>query len=154
MMSRRYFEDVAVGENGVTEHCEVTEEGVLHFAEQFDPQPFHLDHAAAEASLFGRLVGSGWQTVALANRLLMRDALQDLAIAGAAGFDDLRWRSPLYPQDNIRCRYRVSDSRIAPDSRFGELELELEVVNQDDQVVMSATWLPWIARRQDNSGGT
>jgi len=143
----RYFEDIVIGETGVTGGYTVTEAGVIAFAEQYDPQPFHLDHAAARESLFGKLAGSGWQTVALANRLLVSDGLRDVAISGAAGFDDLRWRRPVYPGDTLTCRYTVTAANDTSDVRFGELRVEAVVENHAGETVMSMEWLPWVARR-------
>lgn len=147
-MKRRYFEDIAVGETGATGGCTVTEQGVIGFAEQYDPQPFHLDHAAAREGLFGKLAGSGWQTVALANRLMVSDGLRDVALAGAAGFDDLRWRRPVYPGDTLTCRFTVTAAGDTPDPRFGELRVEAVLENHDGETVMSMVWLPWVARRE------
>lgn len=146
-MTRRWFEDFTLGETGTTGACEVTEDGIIRFAEQYDPQPFHLDHDAARESLFGGLAASGWHTLSLANRLLVHDWLHDAAVAGAAGFDELRWRRPVYPGDELSCRYTVAAANDTPDERFGELRVNVEVVNQDDTVVMSMEWLPWLARR-------
>src|SRR6185295_12495507 len=66
---RLFWEDFPVGQVREFGAYRVTREAVLAFARQFDPQPFHLDDAAAEASLFGRLAASGWHTCAIAMRL-------------------------------------------------------------------------------------
>lgn len=145
-MSRRYFDAFAEGEAGITGDYSVTETDVVAFATQYDPQPFHLDDAAARQTLFGRLAASGWHTMAIANRLLVTGWLQDAAVAGAEGFDNLRWRRPVYPGDVLRCRYAVTGCRPAPDPRFGVLSVDVSVLNQDDDPVMTMEWLPWIAR--------
>lgn len=145
-MSIRYFDAFDEGESGVTGVFDVTEADVVCFATQYDPQPFHLDDAAARDTLFGRLAASGWHTTAIANRLLVREWLHDAAVAGAEGFDNLRWRRPVYPGDALRCRYAVAARRTAPDPRFGVLSVDVHVLNQEDEMVMSMEWLPWIAR--------
>ncbi|SEO49822.1 MaoC/PaaZ C-terminal domain-containing protein [Aquisalimonas asiatica] len=150
-MSIRYLDAIEDGESGVTGTFEVTEADVVGFAGQYDPQPFHLDDAAARDTLFGRLAASGWHTTAIANRLLVNDWLHDAAVAGAEGFDNLRWRRPVYPGDVLRCRYAVTGRRASPDPRFGVLSVAVEVLNQDDDTVMSLEWLPWIARAGDAS---
>ena len=72
---RWYWEDFAVGNVREFGATQVTREAVLAFAAEFDPQPFHLDDSAAEASLFGGLSASGWHTCAMAKRM-MCDAYQ------------------------------------------------------------------------------
>src|ERR1700755_2278250 len=77
----------------------VTREATLDFARQFDPQPFHLDDAAAEASLFGRLAASGWHTCAMTMRLMCDAYLNDSSSLGSPGIDELRWLKPVHPGD-------------------------------------------------------
>ncbi len=103
----------------------VSAEAIIAFAEQFDPQPFHLDREAGRASLFGGLAASGWHTAALWMRrqvLARRDALATLdpaarADAAAAagpglGFVDLAWRRPVLEGDRLRFFTRVAE--VAP----------------------------------------
>src|SRR5688572_23022230 len=72
-----FWEDFEVGQTRAYGPLAVTREAVLDFARQFDPQPFHLDDAAAEASLFGRLAASGWHTCAMTMRMLCDAYLLD-----------------------------------------------------------------------------
>src|SRR5262249_30624322 len=74
-----YFDDISAGQTFHSGSVTVDREGLEAFAADFDPQPFHLDEAAARASLFGRQVASGWHTAALTMRLLVDG---DLRIAG------------------------------------------------------------------------
>ncbi|CAN5693525.1 hypothetical protein BH20VER1_BH20VER1_03860 [soil metagenome] len=61
-----YLEDVQVGQRFQSDAYVVTEEAMLAFAREFDPQPFHLERAAADASVFEGLAASGWHTAAIA----------------------------------------------------------------------------------------
>ena len=74
----RFWDDIGAGERFVTGQLGITEEEILTFAREFDPQPYHLDRAAADASIFGGLCASGWQATALMMRLLT-DALREQA---------------------------------------------------------------------------
>src|SRR5690242_1867064 len=100
---RLYLDDFAVGQvfraGGVT----VTEDEIKAFAAKYDPQPFHLDEAAAKASIFRGLVASGWHTMALTMRLLVDGGAGPIAggIIGA-GTDELRWPRPVRPGDRLR----------------------------------------------------
>jgi acyl dehydratase len=133
-----YLEDFQPGQ--VFEHGPITltAEDIVRFASAFDPQPFHVDPAAAERSFFHGLAASGWHTAAVAMRLLV----EMLPIAGGvvgAGVESLEWTAPVRPGDrlSLRCQVlEVSPSRSRPDR--GILRLIHEVLNQDGTVVMSS----------------
>jgi acyl dehydratase len=86
-------------------------EEVLAFASAYDPQPFHLDDAAAEASLFGRLAASGWHTCAMTMRMLCEGYLLQSASLGSPGIDNLRWHKPGLSRDTLHVGYRCSEAR-------------------------------------------
>lgn len=116
----------------------VTREAVIAFARDFDPQPFHLDDAAAEASLFGRLSASGWHTCALAMRMMCDDYLLESSSLGSPGLDSLRWVKPVFPGDTLRMRFEVLESRpmtSRPD--VGLVRSRWEVLNQHGEVVLT-----------------
>ena len=94
---RFFWEDFPVGQVREFGAYRVTREAVLAFAREFDPQPFHLDDAAAEASLFGRLAASGWHTCAMAMRMMCDAYLLESASLGSPGLEKLNWTRPVYP---------------------------------------------------------
>ncbi len=110
-MPRLWWEDFPVGRVMQFGGKTVTRDEVLAFAAQFDPQPFHLDDAAAEASLFGRLSASGWHTCAMAMRMMCDAYLLDAASLGSPGIDALRWLKPVYPGDTLGVRLEVTQAR-------------------------------------------
>ena len=89
----------------------VTREATLAFAAQFDPQPFHLDDAAAEAALFGKLSASGWHTCAMAMRMMCDDYLLDSSSLGSPGIDNLRWTRPSSPATRLSVRLTTLETR-------------------------------------------
>ena len=102
-MGIRYFEDFQVGDSydlGVTPP--VTAEEIIIFAQQFDPQPFHLDAEQAKNSIFGQLVASGWHTTSLLMRLLVDGLLNETISMGSPGVDEIRWLRPLRPGDTLQ----------------------------------------------------
>ena len=135
---RFHWEDFSPGtvrEFGATA---VTREAVVAFAAQFDPQPFHLDDAAAEASLFGRLSASGWHTAALAMRMLCDDHLLDTASLGSPGIDQLRWVKPVYPGDTLSMRMEVLEARtMTSRPEVGLVKSRWSVLNQLGEPVMT-----------------
>ena len=134
----QYFEDVVVGVVARFGNKQVTREEVLDFAGKYDPQPFHLDDAAAAQTYFGRLSASGWHTAAMAMRMMV-DYMSANARAslGSPGLDELRWPKPVYPGDTLRCEMEILEkrrSRSRPE--MGILDTKLTVLNQKDEIVM------------------
>ncbi len=106
-----YWEDLTVGSTRELGRVSPTREQILAFAGQFDPQPFHLDDAAAQASVFGRLCASGWHTCAMAMRLMVDNFLCEAASLGSPGLESLKWTKPVFPGDVLTLRHTILDSR-------------------------------------------
>lgn len=112
-MTPMYLEDLKAGQVYRSSEITVEAEGIKSFAEQFDPQPFHLDDGAAAGTFFGRLVASGWYTAALTMKLLVTS---DLKIAGGlvgAGVEEIRWPSPVYPGDVLHIDCEIVEVRVS-----------------------------------------
>ena len=106
-----YFEDVEEGEVRELGTFTLSRDEILEFAERYDPQPIHVDEAAAEASIFGGLIASGWQTAAACMRLMVDGFLGDAASMGSPGVEELTWTAPVRPEDEIRVGNEVLDVR-------------------------------------------
>ncbi|NYD90715.1 MaoC family dehydratase [Sphingomonas melonis] len=135
----QYFEDILVGSTARFGDYPVTREEVLAFAEKYDPQPFHLSDDAAAATHFGRLSASGWHTCAMTMAMLVEHLKANRqAGLGSPGIDELRWRTPVYPGDRLRCETEVLEKRRS-ESRpeMGIYKSRMTVLNQDDVVVMT-----------------
>jgi len=133
-----YLEDFAVGQTFYSGSVIVTREAIKTYAAQYDPQPFHLDEAAARSTLFGGLAASGWHTVSLTMRLLV-DGGAPIAggIIGAA-IDELRWPRPVRPGDRLRAESEVLEvqpSRSRPEQ--GRMRLRTTTFNQNDEPVLT-----------------
>ena len=111
----RYFEDFAEGQVYELGEASLSEAEILEFARKYDPQPFHVDEAAARKSMFGGLIASGWQTGSLYMGLLVRGLLLDASSLGSAGIDELRWLKPVRPGDMLRGRVTVTS--LKPSSK-------------------------------------
>ena len=96
-----YWEDLTVGSTRELGSVSPTREQILDFAGQFDPQPFHLDEAAAKASVFGGLCASGWHTCAMAMRLMVDNFLNEAASLGSPGLESVKWLRPVFPGDTL-----------------------------------------------------
>ena len=152
---RWYWEDFPVGRVREFGAMPVTRDAVLAFAGQFDPQPFHLDDAAAEASLFGRLSASGWHTCAMAMRMMCDDYLLDSSSLGSPGLDSLRWAHPVYPGDTLSVRLTTLEARpMASRPQVGLILSKWEVLNQHHAVVLTMQGWGMFGRRDPPAAAT
>ena len=140
-----WLEDFSVGDRAAFGRYEVTHDEVIAFATAYDPQPFHLDDAAAAKTHFGRIAASGWHTCAMTMAMVVKrqqevDAGEagDGGGLGAVGIDSLRWLRPVYPGDTLRCETEVIEvkpSRSQP--HMGSVKSRMTVLNQHDESVMT-----------------
>ena len=149
----RFWEDFEVGDEAVHGSHTITEEEIVAFAREYDPQPFHLDPAAAAASPFGGLIASGWHTAAIYMGLYVRNAMDDTAGMGSPGVEELRWLAPVRPGDTLTARSRVVDAWPSEsDPGRGTMVGENELVNQDGVVVLRFRARMHLARRPRENG--
>ena len=147
-MLRYYWEDFKVGETVPMGEKVVDRDAMIAFAKAYDPQPFHIDEEAAQQSMYGGLIASGWHTVALVMRMMVDSYLSDSASLGSPGVDHVRWLKPVRPGDTIRCMRTVLESR-ASNSRpqMGIVKSKWEVFNQNDELVMTMEGYSLFERR-------
>ena len=143
----KYFEDVQIGETTRFGRYEVTRDEIVEYARQFDPQPFHLDEAAARASIFGGLIASGWHTGAMLMRMVCDSMIPGAATSGAMGFDDLKWLEPVRPGDVLSVESVVREKLESRRPDRGTVKIESRVRNQRGEVVMSLVSLVIFLRR-------
>jgi len=133
----RYLDDFVVGEIYRTSgRKRVTAEEIKRFAQEYDPQPFHLDEAAARGSFFGELAASGWHTAGMTMRLLVDSDFKAANGLIGAGFEDLRWPRPVRPGDELRVETEVLEVR-ASNSRpdIGLVKVRMTTLNQNGEAV-------------------
>ena len=148
----RYYEDLEAGDTYALEgRYEVDREEITAFAEQYGPQPFHLDEAAAAESVFGGLIASGWHTAAMCMRLVVDEFLDPETSLGASGVADLEWIEPVRPGDTLRVEIEVLETRRS-ESRpeMGHVRLKLTGYNQHDDAVIE--WVSDGMVRRRNPG--
>jgi len=136
----RYFDDYLPGATYDCGSISVDQAGIVSFAREFDPQPFHVDPEAAASGPYGGLIASGWHTAVLLMRQLVEHYVSAEASLGSPGLDEIRWPYPVRPGDTLRVRATVIEARRSlskPDR--GIVRTMAEAVNQDDRAVMRAT---------------
>ena len=131
------WEDLHAGQTIELGSVVVEREEALAFAARYDPQPFHLDDAAAAQSMFGKLAASGWHTCSMAMGLMVRNFLSESSSLGSPGLEKLQWRRPVYPGDTLTLRQRVVETRpmkSRPD--VGLVRTIWEMFNQHGEQVL------------------
>lgn len=144
----RYFEDFVVGEVNELGTRGLSQEQIVAFAREYDPQSFHVDPDAAKASIYGGLIASGWQTVAVFMSLLVNGLLKDTASLGSPGVDGVQWLKPVRPGDRLSARLRVLEatpSKSRPDR--GIVKSQGEMTNQAGELVMTIRATNFFGRR-------
>ena len=155
----KFFEDIAVGERFELGRHTFDADGIKAFARRFDPQPFHLDEAAAARSHFGALCASGWHTAAVWMRLMVDtqrredEARRAARRAGrdaraVAGFKELKWLKPVYVGDTISYATEVVETRPS-NSRpgWGLITIRNSGMNQKGEPVISFVSVAFVERR-------
>ena len=132
---RLYLEDLHVGQRFTSAAHTIDEAQIMAFAAQFDPQPFHLDQAAAKDTLFKGLAASGWHTAAITMRLNVETGLPFAGgLIGAGG--DITWPAPTRPGDTLHVESEVGEiipPRSKPDR--GIVVVVSQTINQRNEVV-------------------
>ena len=119
-----FYDEVQIGEETDLGSHEFTREAIIAFATRWDPQPFHIDEAAAKASMFGGLCASGWHTGCIAMRLIVDTRYSERAarlalgqtvppLGVSPGIANMRWPTPTRPGDVIHYRSRFTSKRLA-----------------------------------------
>ncbi len=136
--SKLYWEDFTPGRVMEYGPRRVTREEILHFAAEFDPQPFHIDDTAARASMLGGLCASGWHSCCILMRMSADGFVLNSSSMGAPGIDEVLWLAPIRPGDDLTLRATVLSTR-ASGSRpeLGFVNILLELYNASGKPVMA-----------------
>jgi acyl dehydratase len=149
MTTKLHWEDFQPGAVAIYGPRLVTREEIIAFAAEFDPQPMHLDEAAAANTLLGGLGASGWHTCCLLMRLITEGFLLDSASMGAPGVDEVRWLKPVRPGTQIRVRATVVDKRVSSSRpEMGFVKFQYEVLDEQDMVLTTLVSSMMMLRRE------
>jgi len=143
-----YFEDFFPGQQIPLGSRTVSEEEIIAFATQFDPQPFHIDHEAAAASPYGGVIASGWHTCSMMMRMVVDGMMASASSMGSPGLDKVRWLLPVRAGDTLTVSYlttAVKASTSRPDR--GVVWSTWQAVNQDGQLVCIIEGMGMFGRR-------
>ena len=143
-----FAEDLAVGTVLQLGTHPITQDEIVEFAEQWDPQFFHTDpERAADEGPLGGLVASGLHTVSVYQRLTVLARTEPWHVIGGTGIDDLRLRRPVRPGDVLQGTATVSDQRLEPERRRGLITCAGRLTNQTGREVLSLTMAAYLIMR-------
>jgi len=137
-MTVLYFDDFSIGQVYKSGRMQVDKDAIIRFATEFDPQPYHLDDAAARDTVFRGLAASGWHTAAMTMRLLVDGEFRPAGGIIGVGFDEFSWPRPVRPGDELTVRSEIVDvrpSKSRPDR--GTIRVRTTTLNQNDEIVQS-----------------
>ncbi|WP_333829996.1 MaoC family dehydratase [Pararhodobacter sp.] len=145
---QRYLEDFTLGETWTSREVVLSEEDIIRYARENDPQPIHTDPVAAAQGRFGTVIASGWQLAALSMRLFIEaGGYGDTPVIGL-GIEDLRWRRPVRPGDRLQVsREVVGVEHSATRPGFGVIRTGVTMRNQKAEVVMTLATLGQVPAR-------
>jgi acyl dehydratase len=149
-----YFEDFFVGQEVPLGSRTVSEAEIIAFATEFDPQPFHVDHDAAAASLYGAVIASGWHTCSMMMRMVVDGMMASSSSMGSPGLDKVRWILPVRAGDTITVSYlttAVKASASKPDR--GVVWSMWRAVNQHGEPVCTIEGMGMFGRRPQEPAG-
>ena len=142
-----WFDDLRVGMRFRSPDKLVTREDIKRFAAEFDPQPYHLDEAAAERSLLKGLAASGWHTAAIAMWLSVETHPFGPHPLLGLGVDDLRWLNPVRPGDVIHLEGELTELAPSKTKPYGTVRVKWTAFNQDGVAVYTFTPIGIVPRR-------
>jgi acyl dehydratase len=135
-MGTRYLEDFAIGQTFGSGRVQIGRDQIKHFAAAFDPQPFHVDEAAADGTFFEGLAASGWHTAAVTMRLLVDSELRPAGGLIGAGIEELRWPKPVRPGDELRLGSEILNVRLSKSRpTHGLVKVKITTFNDKDEAV-------------------
>ena len=135
MRKQWYFDDFVVGHEIELGERTVTEDEIIAFATQFDPQPFHIDKEAAAQSIYGGVIASGWHTCAMMMRIVLDGMGCEEASMGSPGLDGVRWLLPVRAGDTLKVRYLTREVKAS--------------TSKPDRGIVKSTWVATNQKGED-----
>jgi acyl dehydratase len=143
-----WFDDLKLGMRFATPEKRITREDIVRFAREFDPQPFHVDEAAAEHTVLKGLAASGWHTAAFAMRLILEIKPFGPHPVFGLGVDELRWLAPVRPDDVLRLEGEVVELIPSKTRPQGVVRIKWTMFNQRGEAVYTFTPIGIVPRKQ------
>jgi acyl dehydratase len=135
-MENQYVEDFKKGDIfDIGEHT-FSEEEIIDFAKKYDPFPFHINKDAAEKTVFGGIISSGWLTALVWLGMMHKSFLSYDTTMGSPGHEEMIWPKPVRPGDSVSGQLEILESRGSKSKpELGFVRYEAKLVNQENEIV-------------------
>ncbi len=142
------YEDLAIGQKFTAGPQKVTEEDIIAFGKQYDPQDFHTDPVKAKDTVFGELVASGWHTACLAMRMIVQASPHMKGGMVGRAVENINWPLPVRPDDSLSLAVEITELRTSEKSpERGLMRTKNTVTNQNSEIVMEMDAIVFVPRR-------
>jgi acyl dehydratase len=144
----RYYDDFKIGDRFMSGGMTMTEAGIIEFARQWDPQPFHIDAEFAKKWTYGGLIASGLHTMSATLRLWLDLGIFRASSLGSPGIGEVQFPRPVRPGDTLRVVTDITELRLSsskPDR--GVARIRQVTINQRDEPVMEQETTVFLKRR-------
>jgi acyl dehydratase len=147
-VSQLFWEDFVAGSVAEYGPRILTRDEIVAFAAAFDPQPMHLDEAAASASMLGGLAASGWHSCCVLMRMLSDGFITRANFLGAPGVEEVKWLMPVRPGEPLTARATVAETRVSRSRlQMGRVKFEFDLLDADGRRLTSMTMSFMLGRR-------
>jgi len=147
-----YFEDFEPGRTWELGSYTFTEESIIEFARQYDPQYYHTDPVKAKESVFGGLVASGWQILGIYMKLIVENLINKTHSLGSPGMEEIRFLKPVRPGDTLSVHYTTLETRTSSSRpNMGIIRFRGELWNQDGEQVLRVVGTGFFGRKAGNT---
>jgi acyl dehydratase len=147
-LTDRYYEDFKVGERFTSGGLTLTEAGIVEFARQWDPQPFHIDAEFAKKWTYGGLIASGLHTMSVTLRLWLDLGVFRACSLGSPGIGEVQFARPVRPGDTLRVVTDIVELRLsASKSDRGIARVRQVTINQRGEAVLEQETTVFLKRR-------
>ncbi len=132
-----YWEDFPVGKTFKLGCYFLSKKELIDFATQYDPQDFHIDEEKAKLTPMGVLCASGLQTVAICQRLTVKNLTERSALVAGVAMNNLKFNTPVLPDETLRAELTITEARRLSDGKRGLIRFEKHAYNPRNECVMS-----------------
>ena len=144
-----YIEDLRVGQKFSAGPAPVTEESIIAFAGQYDPQDLHTDPVKARDTVFGGLVASGWQTACLTMRMVVEASPKMKGGMVGRSIEKMDMPRPVRPGDQLSLEMEILDLRMSDSlPEYGIMRARNTTFNQKREVVLVMETVAFVPRKQ------
>jgi acyl dehydratase len=139
-----YAEDYKAGAVFELRTYELKQEEIIEFSRKYDPYPFHVDEQAAQETVFGGIISSGWLTALVWLRMMHESFLCHETTMGSPGHEEMLWPKPVRPGDRLSGQVEIKESRVSvskPDLGFVRYTSTLKNQNGEDVFITTSTMI-------------